>query len=184
MLDQIGVRFEVRPGSFAEPDSAGRDPVELVEATSRQKAQEVAAGCSGAIVIGADTLIAIDGIAIGKPRDRGEALRILGLISGREHRVITGFTLIDSDSGRIYTRAVTTRVFMKNMTYREIEAYVDTGEGLDKAGAYAIQGRGAILVESIEGDYANVVGLPLYAVAIALEQFGIQVLKSGKVGLA
>ena len=165
---------------MAERESANLNPLELVEASSRQKAQEVASGLRGAIVIGADTVIAVDDAVIGKPRDREEARRILRLISGREHRVITGFTVIDTDSGKTFYQAVTTRVFMKRMTPGEIEAYVDTGEGLDKAGAYAIQGRGAVLVERIEGDYANVVGLPLCAVAGALERFGIEVLNPGK----
>jgi septum formation protein len=113
---------------------------------------------------------------LGKPHTKNEARKMLHEISGKSHLVITGFSIIDTTTDKIVTRTVDTRVYIKNLTREEIDAYVKTGEPLDKAGAYAIQGMGAVMVEKIEGDYYNVMGLPLNALTETLNKFGIYVL--------
>jgi len=178
LLKQLGLKFEVLPGDYQEPDPAGRDPTEFVTESSLGKAKSVTCGLAQGLIIAADTVGVFKGRILGKPRGAREAFDMLKLINNDEHTVITGFSLLDRTTGETYSQAVTTRVFMKSLSPEEIDAYVSTGEGLDKAGAYAIQGLGAILVEKIEGDYNNVVGLPLFAVAAALEKFGIKVLKT------
>ena len=129
-----------------------------------------------AIIIAADTFGVIDGHITGKPRSESEARAILTSLSGKSHTVITGFTLLDTLTRKAVSRSVETTVYMKRITKTEIEAYVQTGEPLDKAGAYAIQGLGAVLVEKIKGDYFNITGLPLYALAEVLKEFGVNVL--------
>jgi septum formation protein len=122
--------------------------------------------------IGSDTVVVRDGIILGKPADTAEAASMLASLSGRSHRVISGYAVHDRQSGRTLSAAVTTRVFFKDLTSREIEGYIATGEPFDKAGAYAIQGIGAFMIPRIEGSYTNVVGLPLCAVISALEELG------------
>ena len=131
------------------------------------------------VIIAADTVILFNGMTMGKPRNQQEARRILEMINGKKHTALTGFTIFDTVSGKKYSEAVETSVFMKPMTTTEIEVYVDTGEPMDKAGAYAIQGMGAVFIERIDGEYSNVVGLPLCALANALlKEFGIDVFDS------
>ena len=123
--------------------------------------------------VDADTFGVLDGRLLGKPRDAADARRMLAEMNGREHRVITGFTILDPQSGRELSQAVETAVRFRQLREDEIAAYVATGEPLGKAGAYAIQGLGALLVEGIEGDFYNVIGLPLCALAQGLGEFGI-----------
>jgi septum formation protein len=118
----------------------------------------------------------LDSRLLGKPRDEDEARGMLGRMSGRCHRVFTGFTILDTETGKSISKAVETKVYFKKLDGEEIEAYVKTGEPLDKAGAYAIQGLGALLVEKIEGDYYNVIGLPLASLARELKRFGVNLL--------
>ena len=113
---------------------------------------------------------------MGKPHTKEEARRMLTLLNGKAHSVITGFTIIDTNTKKKLSRSVETKVYFRKMTALEIEAYIKTGEPLDKAGAYAIQGIGAIIVKKIEGDYLNVIGLPLVSLTEALKKFGVSVL--------
>ena len=125
-----------------------------------QKAKEVAAKCDGSIIIGADTIVAMEGQILGKPKDRADAMRMLRLLQGKKHQVITGVTvLLGSTKTRSF--AEVTDVSLYPMTDAQIERYIATGEPMDKAGAYGIQGRFAAYVRGIEGDYNNVVGLPI-----------------------
>jgi septum formation protein len=133
----------------------------------------VAVGRSGALVIGADTFIVFGAEFMGKPRTPENAAAMLIRLSGRAHSVITGFTIVDTDTGRRRSEAVETTVWFKDLGAAEIESYVASGEPLDKAGAYAIQGLGGALIDRIEGDYLNVVGLPLFAVCAGLREFGL-----------
>jgi septum formation protein len=176
LLRQIGVEFTVDPARGAEPSFSGGDPHEYARMLSLNKAKQAAACHPDALIIAADTFGMIDGRFIGKPHTAPEAVKMLAGLSERSHAVITGFTVFDTSSGKDITRSVETEVRFRKLTREEIEAYVATGEPLDKAGAYAIQGKGAVLVESIEGDYSNVVGLPLAALARALKEFGVDVL--------
>lgn len=155
------------------------EPVELAKALSTEKATLVARNHQNALVIAADTFIVLDGHVLGKPHTETEARQMLESLNGKSHRVITGLTILDTDSDRIISRAVETRVHMKKLAPDEIESYIRTGEPLDKAGGYAIQGLGAVLIDNIEGDFFNVIGLPLSALADGLKEFGINILNKG-----
>lgn len=176
LLEQAGLAFTVDGDVQEDVMPAGAEPHQLVREASLRKAQSVAGRHADAIIIAADTIGVIDGRILGKPHSPDEARAMLQTISGRRHSVITGFTILDTGTGKTVSRTVETGVYIKRLMPPEIDAYVKTGEPLDKAGAYAIQGRGAVIVERIEGDYANVVGLPLCALAEALQEFGVNVL--------
>ena len=176
LLEQIGLKFTVDASAREDRPIAGAEPHQLARHISLRKAQSVAGKYSDAIIIAADTFGVIDGRILGKPESAGEARTMLETISGRRHDVITGFTIIDTATNRTVSSSVETRVFIRRLTRTEIRDYVKSGEPLDKAGAYAIQGLGAVLVERIEGDYFNVMGLPLFALSQALKEFGVNVL--------
>ena len=143
-------------------------------AVALDKARAVAREWTGgpAVVLGADTEVVLDGRYLGKPRDAADAARMLRRLSGRTHEVVTGLALVDAASGREETLAVTTRVTMRDVSDEEISAYVATGEPLDKAGAYAVQGLGARLVARVDGCVTNVVGLPVETTRRLLERWG------------
>ena len=143
-------------------------------AVALDKARAVAREWTGgpAVVLGADTEVVLDGRYLGKPRDAADAARMLRALSGRTHEVVTGLALVDAPSGREETLAVTTRVTMIDAGDEEIAAYVATGEPLDKAGAYAVQGLGARLVARVDGCFTNVVGLPVETTRRLLERWG------------
>jgi septum formation protein len=140
-----------------------------------QKARAVAARRGAGIVLGADTVVVVDGQALGKPSSSSDAAAMLRRLRGRVHEVTTGVAVVDAATGREAVRTVTSRVAMRPYSDAEIDAYVATGEPLDKAGAYAIQGAGGTLVAGLEGSRTNVVGLPLSATAALLELFGVVV---------
>lgn len=144
-------------------------------AVALEKARAVARRWTGgpAVVLGADTEVVLDGRYLGKPLDPADAARMLGELSGRTHEVVTGVALVDALSGREESLAVTTRVTMINAGAGEIEAYVATGEPLDKAGAYAVQGSGARLVARVDGCFTNVVGLPVETTRRLLNRWGL-----------
>jgi len=146
-----------------------------VAAVALDKARAVAREWTGgpAVVLGADTEVVLDGRYLGKPRDAADAARMLRALSGRTHEVVTGLALVDAPSGREETLAVTTRVTMIDAGDEEIAAYVATGEPLDKAGAYAVQGLGARLVARVDGCFTNVVGLPVETTRRLLERWGL-----------
>ena len=176
LLGQMGLTdFIIRPALGEERADPGLSPDRLVEALSAHKGLEVAARSDpGDLVIAADTVVAVDGQVLGKPRDRADALRMLAALSGRAHTVYTGVTLCRD--GEVLTQHEATQVRFRTLTPAEMEAYVDTGEPMDKAGAYGIQGYGALLVEGIEGDYSNVVGLPVCRLGRMLARFGVDAL--------
>ncbi|HUF92709.1 MAG TPA: Maf family protein [Candidatus Limnocylindria bacterium] len=152
------------------------DPGPLPEATAGlalRKARAVAAGLREGVVLGADTLVVIDGEPLGKPRDGQDAAAMLRRLRGRWHEVITAVAAVDAATGREAAEAVITRVQMRAYTDADIAAYVATGEPLDKAGAYAVQERGGALVAGISGSYSNVVGLPVAETRRLLEAFGV-----------
>ena len=144
-------------------------------AVALDKARAVAREWTGgpAVVLGADTEVVLDGRYLGKPRDAADAARMLRQLSGRTHEVVTGLALVDAPSGREETLAVTTRVTMIDASAAEIAAYVATGEPLDKAGAYAVQGLGARLVARVDGCFTNVVGLPVETTRQLLRRWGL-----------
>lgn len=153
-------------------------PEEVTQELSRQKAEAVASGkydTADAIIIGADTVVSIGQEILGKPKDREDAWRMISMLSGKEHQVSTGITLIQTDgAGKILQHksfVETTRVRVAALTKQEIEAYIDTDEPYDKAGAYGIQGLFGKHIEGIEGDYNNVVGLPVHRLYAELKKF-------------
>lgn len=173
LLGQMGISdFIVRPAQGEELPHPELTPAQLVEELSRQKAREVSATAApGDVVIAADTVVAIDGRVLGKPRTAEQAEEMLSALSGRTHAVYTGVTLWKD--GEVLTEHEETQVTFRPLAAREIRAYVATGEPMDKAGAYGIQGRGALLVERIAGDYCNVVGLPLCRLGRMLSALGL-----------
>lgn len=172
LIGRLGIPFEVCPADIDESALAETDPERTVLALSRLKALAVAAEHPKDVVLGADTVVAADGKILGKPASREEAAEMLRRLSGRSHRVFSGFTLISKD--KAVSRAVVTTVHFAPLTDLEIERYLDSGEPFDKAGAYGIQGLGGLFVTHIEGDYNAVVGLPLQAVYTVLkEEFGV-----------
>lgn len=184
LLAQLGLRFRVCDSAVDESIllAGSGDPGRLTQALALAKAEAVAREEADAIVLAADTVVVIDDELLGKPHDTAEAAAMLGRLQGRTHRVVTGVALIDGSSGRREMAAEETLVTMRPLSRREIEAYVASGEPMDKAGAYAIQGLGATLVTRVEGCFYNVVGLPLMRVTSMLKEFGIDVLLTGRAG--
>lgn len=170
LLKSAGVPLEVIPSKADERFTSGEKPEKHVLRLAREKAREVAGHFPGRWVLAADTVVVIDERVLGKPKDPKEAGKMLRLLSGREHRVITGYCLLTSSGRRRKEGQTTTRVFFKPLTPAEIRWYISTREPFDKAGGYAIQGRGAFMVMRIVGSYTNVVGLPLCEVIEALKK--------------
>lgn len=176
LLEKLGIEFIVEPSGYEEDMGMSMSPKDLAKQLSSGKAKDIAQNYTDALVIGADTLIAFSGKVLGKPHTEDKAIETLKELSGREHSVITGYTIIDTKTGKVVSDAIETKVYFRNLTEEEIKAYVATGEPLDKAGSYAIQGKGVLFVDKIEGDYNNVIGLPLTQIALALKDFGVKVL--------
>lgn len=145
----------------SEEDYSDDEPARHVLSLSRLKARSVYSGLAHGYILGADTIVVLDGHILGKPASKADARDMLGKLSGRQHDVYTGITLIDAASGTEVQGYERTQVTIRRMTPREIDAYIETGEPMDKAGSYGIQGYGAAIVEKVIGCYFNVVGLPL-----------------------
>jgi septum formation protein len=161
ILRAVGWPFEAVAADVDETPRAGEPPAEFVRRLAREKAAAVAATRLFGLVLGADTTVVVGGESLGKPRDEEDARRMLRLLSGRTHEVLTGVALVRAESGRTAVHMERTRVRFAEMTDDEISWHVATGDVLDKAGAYAVQGRAALFIEGVEGDYWNVVGLPV-----------------------
>ena len=175
LMSLAGLQFTVVPADICEDVLAGETPAEHVMRLSREKADAVAAIAEGRFFIGADTVVVLDGAILGKPTDEADARRMLEALSGRDHEVVTGFTVFDKVSGIHISRSVSTEVTFKTLEEKEISAYIASGCPMDKAGAYAIQGGAVHFVRSISGSYTNVIGLPmteLYEVLQAMQAVG------------
>lgn len=160
ILKREKVEFEIkRPADISE-ESLSSDPVEHVLSVSRKKATSVSDQLEDAIVLGADTIVVLDGVIMGKPQHKKEAFSILKKLSGRTHKVYTGITLVNKYNGKMLSDYDVTDVKFNQLEDRKILAYIDTEESMDKAGAYGIQGMGGFLVESVQGSLDNVIGLP------------------------
>lgn len=177
LLGQMGFPdFIIRPAQGEEVVDPALSPDKLVEELSRQKCAEVAVSSApDDLIIAADTVVAIDGTVLGKPRSVQDAFAMLSRLSGRHHTVYTGVTV--RRGAQSLTAHEATRVHFRPLTHEEIEAYISTGEPMDKAGSYGIQGYGSMLVEGISGDYFNVVGLPVCLLGRMLAQFGVDTMK-------
>jgi septum formation protein len=161
ILTAVGWPFEAQAAHIDETRLEGEPPEDFVSRLARAKAERVAGTRLFGLVLGADTTVVVDGHVLEKPRDEEDARRMLRLMSERGHEVLTGVALVSAESGRVAAGLERTRVRFAAMTDEEIAWHVETGSVLDKAGAYAIQGRAALFIEGIEGDYWNVVGLPV-----------------------
>ena len=176
LLNRIGITdFDIRVPQTDEHYPAGLTPAQIVEYISREKADAAAKLCTpDEIVITADTMVFLDQQRLGKPRDEADALRMLTELSGRRHTVCTGVTLRQGQ--RSLTRAQSTDVYFRPAGREELMAYIRGGEPMDKAGAYGVQGQGALLVERIDGDFFNVMGLPVLLLSRMLAEFGVTLL--------
>jgi len=170
LLRNAGISFVVQAADIDESPREGETPRDCAERLAREKALAVAGAYPGDRILGADTVVAIDGKILGKPRDAGDAARMLRLLSGRVHEVITGVCVVEAVAGgqwvvgvqrQLATASETTLVTMSEWSDDDIRDYIATGEPMDKAGAYAIQGRAGRWIPRIDGDYSNVVGLPV-----------------------
>ena len=174
LLTRIGIRdFTVRVPQVEEWYPQGLTPPEIVSYISREKSQAVASDADE-IVITADTMVFLDDKKLGKPADEAEALQMLTALQGRRHTVCTGVTVRQGE--KALTRAQHTDVYFRPATQRELKAYIAGGEPMDKAGAYGVQGQGALLVERIDGDFFNVMGLPVEQLGLVLARFGVKLL--------
>jgi septum formation protein len=178
LLASIGAEFEVLPSHVPEEHRPGEAPEEYVARLSREKANAIAMQHPSRWVIAADTTVLLGDRLLEKPLDRADAARMLSLIAGKTHTVYTGVTLQNSGLGIRDTRVAESEVRMLPLSQSDVEWYVDTGEPLDKAGAYAAQGVGAIFIDSIHGSYTNVVGLPLAMLFQMMRKVGIDPLSS------
>jgi septum formation protein len=179
LLAQAGFIFQVHPAHIPEDPDPGEDPIGYVVRLAREKAEfvfteiaktaasEERASAPPQVVLGADTTVTLDGHILGKPEDHADAARMLRLLSGRTHRVITGIAVVTAQRAEV--AAEVTGVTFRTLSEQEISEYIATGEPMDKAGAYAIQGRAARWIPRIQGDYFNVVGLPIALVSAMLE---------------
>jgi septum formation protein len=180
LLKQMGLDFEVVPSRVVENFVQTESPQEHVIRLAEAKAREVASNYADHWVVAADTIVYINGSILGKPKSREEAVEMLRRLSGQEHRVLTGFSVCHLEKGRSGKEAVQTVVRMKALPSVEMEWYVQTGEPFDKAGGYAIQGIGSFMIQSIQGSYTNVVGLPLCELIQMLNRLGAIKIADGR----
>lgn len=172
LLASAGVQFDVFASDIPEEAIPGEAPADFAVRLAKDKAVATAARVEGRWFIGADTIVVCDGEIMGKPADGADAVRMLKKLSGVPHEVITGYAIYDRERDGILAKPVVTKVFFKALRDEEISTYVATGCPMDKAGAYAIQGGAAYMVERIDGSYTNVVGLPLCEVVEDLRTLG------------
>lgn len=159
LLTQVGIDHTVVSSSYEEPNEGHDSPIEMVKALALGKARCAVGIPEGGIVLGADTIVVLDNEVLGKPQDEADARQMLERLSGRSHSVVTGVALLIKGDEVVFHNE--TKVYFKELAPFEIESYIASGEPMDKAGAYGIQGKGALWVEKIEGSYTNVVGLPV-----------------------
>ncbi len=177
LLQQVGLKFQIDPSGYEEDMNHSKDPYELAEFLSLKKAQNVANKYKDEIIIAGDSLISCNGEIFGKPHTPERAREMLKALSGITHEVISGYALIDTRTNKIISGAKGTKVYFRKLEENEIMSYIKTGEPLDRAGAYAIQEKGAFLIDKIEGDYTNVIGLPITEIIQSLRKLGLKVMQ-------
>lgn len=175
LLKQIGLNFEIAPSKYEEDMSLNLSNQNLAKTLAYGKAKDVADKLKNGVVIGSDTFVVFQGKRIGKPKNKKDAENILKNISGKKLVIYSGIAIIDKYKNREIKDCEITKVKIKKLSTKEIKDYIATGEPLDKAGAFGIQGRGAIFIEKINGCYSNVVGLPLYKLYINLQKLGVTI---------
>ncbi|MDO8482810.1 MAG: Maf family protein [bacterium] len=175
ILEKAGLKFEVVPSDYEEDMTLPLPPAELVKTLAFGKANDVASRFPDAVVIGADTVVVLEGKVMGKPHTSVAAQKMLSLLSGTTHEIVTGVAVVCKGSGFVAKDAVSIKITFKDLTEEAIKNYVQTGEPLDKAGAYAVQGVGMELIEKVDGDYWGAVGISLAILARHLKVFGLSV---------
>jgi nucleoside triphosphate pyrophosphatase len=161
LLQSVGLKFKIIPAHVNEDYKDGESPREHVKRLAQDKALAIAEKYPEAWVLGADTIVVIDDMILGKPKSKAQARKMLGMLSGRVHKVFTGFTLAHLKSNVTKTRVIQSAVKFKTISAEEMEWYISCDEPYDKAGGYAVQGKGAYFIKAIRGSYTNVIGLPL-----------------------
>lgn len=177
LLEQIGLQFDIHESEYEEDMNAMKDPHELVKFLALNKAKDVAKHYNDAIIIGADTFVIFNDKFIGKPKDAQHAKEILKNFSGKKHEVVTGFAIIDTKNNIVINDLGKASVKFLELSDEEIDSYIATGEPLTRAGAYGLMERAAVLIDSIEGDFYSVIGLPLNKVYVNLKELGVDALK-------
>jgi septum formation protein len=172
LLRSVGLKFKIIPAHINENGLAGEGPRQHVKRLAREKAMVIAKKYPEAWVLGADTIVVIDGIVLGKPENKTQARKMLQKLSGCEHKVFTGFTIAHVAAEIYRTKVIQSAVQFKTISPKEMDWYVASDEPYDKAGGYAVQGQGAFFIKSIRGSYTNVIGLPLCEVLEELKSFG------------
>ena len=172
LLQELGLEF-IHVSPDAKEDNESRDPVKRVELNSLRKAESVQNHHPESLIIGSDTVVSMGGEIMGKPVDREDATKMLGRLSGNCNVVYTGVSVLDTRNRKRITRHASTKVWFRQLTDEKIREYIRSGEPLDKAGAYGIQGLGGELVDRIEGSYSNVIGLPIELLRDMLREFGV-----------
>ncbi len=177
LQDLIGNNFEIIPSSYNEENVPNMDPVKLALHHSLQKARYIAKKLESGIIIGVDTFVVLGNIILGKPYNKENAKKMLMQQSGRNITVVSGLALIDIDNKKEIQDYEITKVKIKKLSEKEINMYIKTGESLDKAGAFGVQGKGALFVERIEGCYFNIVGMPLFRLNTLFQKIGINLVE-------
>jgi septum formation protein len=177
LLEKIRLKFDIVDSNYIEDLTLNKKPVDLVKYLSLGKAMAVVEKYLDSIIISADTIVVYKNKVLGKPKTKKQAREFLSLLSGKTHSVITAFSIIDSKTSKKITKAISTKITMKKLIGKEIDWYIKSGEPMDKAGAYAIQGLGSMFIKKISGDYFATVGMPIFDIARELKKFGIDVLK-------
>ena len=176
LLAKTGLKFTAVPSDYVEDMTLKLLPEELAKVLSMGKAEAVAKKYKDAIVIGADSFIAYRGHVLGKPHTPARAKAMLARLSGKMNEVVTGLSIIDTRTGKHISRAFVCKIYLRKMTDREINAYIRTGEPLDRAGGYDIHERGSVFVKKVEGDLFAAIGLPIYDLLNELRKFGVEML--------
>ena len=180
LLEQVGLEFEIRESEYEEDMTAMSDPYELVKFLARKKGEDVAKHYEDAIIISGDTFTIFEGKFIGKPKDEEDAFRTLRNFSGKMHEIVSGFAIIDTKNKIVVNDFGKAFVKFKDLTEEEIADYVATKEPLSRGGSYGMMELGAVLIESIEGDFYSVIGLPLNKIYSELKKMGVDILKMKK----
>ncbi len=180
LLEILGLSFFVHPSTAEEIYNKDALPHEIVEQLALAKAKDVSSNYDDAIIIGTDTIVVYEKSILGKPRDKNDAIKMLKILQGNMHQVYSGLALIDCATNKSIVSHRITKVYMYPLTDSQIMSYVNTDEPLDKAGSYGIQGIGSLLIEKIEGDYFNVVGLPLSLLRELFMSMDIDIIKEGR----
>lgn len=175
ILEMTGLSFITEASSYEEDMTLSLNNEELAKTLSLGKAEAVAKNHTNTIVIGSDTFVTFEGKRLGKPHTPEKAKEMLQMLSSKKHTVFTGLAIIDTDTKKTISEAILAAVFFREMSEAEIDGYIRTGEPLDKAGAYAVQGKGAMFIEKIDGDFFSIMGLPLSRLVERLEEFDVTI---------